>query len=264
MLPRLVAALGLAGLAACSQATAGDDRGGVAVLLIGNSLTSANDLPGAVATVAEAAHDTMRVGMAAGANLAVIDHTNGSTDAVGQIDAGGYRFVVLQQGPTPAGVCRDTLVIAAMRLAPHVGAGGGRIALFLPWARQGSPAALAAAAESATLAARAVGGVVVPVGIAWKLALQADPTLPLYGPDGYHPAPAGTLLAALTIYERLAGRDVRDIAPALASRWSPPLGPGVLQLLGASAHAAVERVPQDPPAPAPPDTAVVSLGGGPC
>jgi hypothetical protein len=106
--------------------------------------------------------------------------------------------------------------------------------------------------------------VVVPVGIAWKLALQADPMLPLYGPDGYHPAPAGTLLAALTIYERLAGRDVRDIAPALASRWSPPLGPGVLQLLGASAHAAVESVPPDPLAPAPPDTTVVSPDGGPC
>jgi len=265
MLPRLFAALGLAGLAACSQATAGEDRSDVAVLFIGNSLTSVNDLPAVVAKVAEAARDSVRVGMAAGPNLAVIDHTNGSTDAVAQIDGGEWNFVVLQQGPTPAGVCRDTLVIAAMRLAPHVGAAGGRVALFLPWARQGSPAGLAAAGESATLAARAVGGVVVPVGVAWKLALDADPTLPLYGPDGYHPAPAGTLLAALTIYERLAGRDVRDLSPAsLASLSSPPLGPGVLQLLGASAHAAVESLPPDPPAPSPPDTSRVSPGGGPC
>lgn len=265
MLPRILVALGLtAGLAACSQATAGEDRPDVAVLFIGNSLTSVNDLPAAVAKVAEAAHDTVRVGMAAGPNLAVIDHTNGSTDAVGQIDGGRWSFVMLQQGPTPAGVCRDTLVIAAMRLAPHVGAAGGRIALFLPWARQSDPGALAAAGESATLAARAVGGVVVPIGVAWKLALQADPTLPLYGPDGYHPAPAGTLLAALTTYERLVGRDARDVAPALASRWWPPLGPGVLQILGESAHAAVASLPPDPPTPAPPDTTRVSPGGGPC
>ena len=82
MLPRLLAALGLAGLAACSQATAGEDRSNVAVLFIGNSLTSVNDLPAVVAKVAEAARDSVRVGMAAGPNLAVIDHTNGSTDAV--------------------------------------------------------------------------------------------------------------------------------------------------------------------------------------
>jgi len=265
MLPTILAALGLAGgVAACSQATAGEDRPDVAVLFIGNSLTSVNNLPAAVAKVAEAAHASVRVGIAAGPNLAVIDHTNGSTDAVAQIDGGRWNFVVLQQGPTPAGICRDTLVIAAMRLAPHVGASGGRIALFLPWARQGNPSALGAAGESATLAARAVGGVVVPVGVAWKLALEADPSVPLYGPDGYHPAPAGTLLAALTIYERLAGRDAREIAPALASLWSPPMSPGVLQLLGASAHAAVASLPPDPPVPAPPDTTRVSPGGGPC
>jgi hypothetical protein len=65
MLPRILVALGLtAGLAACSQATAGEDRPDVAVLFIGNSLTSVNDLPAAVAKVAEAAHDTVRVGMA--------------------------------------------------------------------------------------------------------------------------------------------------------------------------------------------------------
>jgi len=108
------------GALACSSATGTDGISGRSLLFIGNSLTYANDLPAMVAKVAEAADDSIRVAMVAGPNLAVIDHVNGATDAVAQVGRGGWSFVVLQQGPTPAGVCRDTLVIAAMRLAPHL------------------------------------------------------------------------------------------------------------------------------------------------
>ena len=144
--------------------------------------------------------------MVAGPNLAVIDHTNGATDAPAEIARGDWDVVLLQQGPTPAGICRDTLIIAAMRLAPAIRAAGGRPALFLPWARSAFPQSLDWAAESATAAARAVGGAVVPIGVAWRKALDADPDLPLYAGDGYHPAPAGTLLAALTTYDRVDGQ----------------------------------------------------------
>ena len=266
MRPRPLTLLALsAGLAGCSPATSGDELSTRSVLFVGNSLTYTNDLPALVAQVARAAQDSVGVGMAAGPNLAVIDHTNGATDAVARIHGGDWAFVVLQQGPTPAGICRDTLIIAAMRLAPHVRAGGGRVALFLPWARQSSPGSLAPAAESGTLAARAVGGVAVPVGLAWKLALEADPTLSLYGSDGYHPAPAGSLLAALTIYDRVFGRDVREIpAAALAPLSTPSLGPGRLQLLATAAHAAAVSLPPDPTQPIPADTSRVSPFGGPC
>jgi hypothetical protein len=203
--------------------------------------------------------------MAAGPNLAVIDHTNGSTDALVQIDGHAWSFVVLQQGPTPAGICRDTLIIAAMRLAPHIQAAGGRPVLFLPWARQAFPQSLDYAGESATLAARAVGGVVAPVGIAWKMALERDPTLPVYGSDGYHPAPAGSILAALTIYDRLFGHDVRTIpVGSLIDRLGASLGPGQIQVLVNAAHEASISLPPDPPTPVPADTTRLSPGGGPC
>jgi hypothetical protein len=255
-----------AGLAACSAAAVSDNPAGRSVLFVGNSLTYTNDLPAIVARLALAAEDSVGVGMATGPNLAVIDHTNGATDAVARIDGGDWGFVLLQQGPTPAGICRDTLVIATMRLAPHVRAAGGRVALFLPWTARGSTGTLpAAAAESATLAARSAGGVTVPVGLAWRLALESDPTLPLYGPDRYHPAPAGTLLAALTIYDRVFGRDVREIpAAALATLSASPLSTVRLQRLAAAAHAAAVSLPPDPADPVPADTSRVSSGGGPC
>jgi hypothetical protein len=262
-------ALALAVLAAAgstgSSGTAAEPESGTSILFVGNSLTYVNDLPAMVRDVAVAAGGSMRVGMAAGPNLAVVDHTNGATDAMDQIARGRWDVVLLQQGPTPAGICRDTLIIAAMRLAPLIRSAGGRPALFLPWARQAFPQSLDWAGASATAAARAVGGIVVPIGVAWRDALAADPTLPLYGGDGYHPAPAGTLLAALTTYDRVAGRDVRDIDPAaLRPIGNTGLTPVQLRALTAAAQAASTAQPPDPPRPEPVDTTHRTGGEGPC
>ncbi len=259
-----IAALVLLG-PGCSPATSTEPHAGRSMLFIGNSLTYANDLPAMVEKVADAAGDSVRIGMSAGPNMAVIDHTVAGADAIARIGESEWAYVVLQQGPTPAGICRDTLVIAAMRLAPRIREAGGRPVLFLPWARRSFPQSLPAAGESATAAARAVGGAVVPVGIAWKEALDADGDLPLYSGDGYHPAPAGTLLAALTIYDRLSGRDVRAIPPAsLATIAGVTLSPAHLVAMAAAAHAASTELPADPLEPAPADTTRLSSGGGPC
>ena len=129
-----IAALLLLG-PACSPATSSETPAGHSMLFIGNSLTYTNDLPAMVEKVAEAAGDSVRVGMAAGPNMAVIDHTVVGSAAIAMIQGADWAYVVLQQGPTPAGICRDTLVIAAMRLAPKIRAAGGRPVLFLPWAR---------------------------------------------------------------------------------------------------------------------------------
>jgi hypothetical protein len=257
-------ALALAGGTATCTTGVADDAPAGAILFIGNSLTYVNDLPAVVRQVAEAAGGELQVGMAAGPDLAVIDHTTGATDAVEKISGGRWDVVVLQQGPTPAGICRDTLVIAAMRLAPAIRRAGGRPAVFLPWTRQAYTGAMDEVAESATRAARAVGGLVIPVGIAWRKALEADASLPLYAGDGYHPAPAGTLLTALITYDRLVGGDVTTIPPESLRRIAPGLTPARLRTLTTAAHAASREWPADSEAPTPADTTKISPGGGPC
>src|SRR4051812_7618847 len=82
--------------------------GGHHVLFIGNSLTYVNDLPATVAAIAQSVGDTIRFATEAGPNLALIDHLQGGSAAVAQIKLGGWEYVVLQQGPTPAGICRDS------------------------------------------------------------------------------------------------------------------------------------------------------------
>ena len=44
-------------------------------------------------------------------NLALIDQLNGGSRAVDHIAVGGWEYVVLQQGPTPRGICRDSLIL---------------------------------------------------------------------------------------------------------------------------------------------------------
>jgi hypothetical protein len=262
----IVAAVAAAGLT-CSSSTAADPGPAPtpSILFIGNSLTYANDLPAMVRALAQADGRTMAVGMVAEPNLAVVDHTTGSSTAPDEIARGSWDVVVLQQGPTPAGMCRDTLVIAAMRLDRLIRGAGGRAALWVPWPRRPPVTGLDQALESATLAARAVGGAVVPIGIAWRNALAADPSLPLYGSDGYHPLPAGSLLGALTVYDRIVGRDVRAIrADAIRAIVSQGLGVGQIDILTAAAHDASVSLPADPTAPTPADTTQVSTSGGPC
>lgn len=259
-------ALLLAAGLACSSATSIEPPEDRAVLFIGNSLTYSNGLPAMLTRVARAAGDSVRVGEVTGGNMAVIDHMVAGSPAMARMDEGGWTYVMLQQGPTPAGICRDTLILAAMRAAPHITEGGGRAVVWQPWARRGFPATLPAASESATQAARAVGGVVAPIGAAWADALRRDPTLPLYSGDGYHPAPAGTLLAALTIYDRLFGQDVREISASdLARIPGGGLTDRQAARLAEAAHAASAALPPDPAIAVPADTTLVSpLGGGPC
>jgi hypothetical protein len=184
--------------------------GGHHVLFIGNSLTYTNDLPGTVAGLAASVGDTVRVAEVALPNLAVIDHALGMSNAIDVIKSQKWEYVLLQQGPTTTLINRDTLIIATRALDPIVKASGGRTAQLMSWPTSDSPLSFAAVRASSQAAAKAVdGGVFIPAGDAWRVALDRDPSVQLYGPDGYHPGPLGTYLAALVIYEKVTGHDAR-------------------------------------------------------
>ena len=97
---------------------------------------------------------------------------------------------------------------------------------------------------SSQLAARTVGGVLLPVGQAWVAAWAKDPQLPLYGPDGYHPGELETYLAALVIYEGITGHDAR-LLPARAVVGGRDLNvpAATVRMLHAVAHETVVAYP---------------------
>ena len=215
-----LAASAFAGAAGCLKVDIADPGditilppGGIHVLFIGNSLTYTNSLPQTVLDLGKASGDTIRALQVALPNFAVIDHALGMSNAVGVIQSQPWDYVVIQQGPTTTLVNRDTLIIAAKILDPHVKAAGGRIAAFMPWPNMDQPHLFDAVRTSAQLAAQAVQGVFIPAGQAWRESLLADPSIQLYSGDGYHPGPLGTYLAALVTYEKITGKDARLLPP---------------------------------------------------
>ncbi len=210
----LLAAAGALGCQPASDPVAPLPVGGIRVLFIGNSLTYFNNLPGTLIDLALTTGDTIRAGVVAYPDFALVDHLNQGA-AMRSIASTPWSFVVLQQGPSSLQVNRDSLIALTRLFDGPIKRAGARTALFSVWPQTVNLATLPRAIESYQLAATAVGGVYLPVGAAWQTALAEDATLPLYNADGLHPSELGTYLAALVMYERFTGKDAR-LLPARA------------------------------------------------
>jgi len=193
----------LAVCAACGKSANGGTGlpttgSGSGVLFIGNSLTYTNDLPGLVHGLAGAVGRPLAVASVALPDFSLEDHFH-QGDALRAIARGGWSFVVLQQGPSSLDDSRALLRRDAARFDQRIRAIGARTALFSVWPESARQAAFPAVAQSYSLAASDVSGIYLPVTKAWLDAWARDPSLPLYGPDGFHPSEHGSYLAALVI-----------------------------------------------------------------
>jgi hypothetical protein len=224
---------------ACTSGVSTPDFGNarMRVLFIGNSLTYSNDLPGTLAALARITGDTMYVESVAGPDLALIDHVHGASNAIDVIRRNSWDFVVLQQGPSSVAVNRDTLVLGTQLLDPHIRASNARAALYMVWPSTDRIQFFTAVRDSYRAAADAVDGVFLPAGEAWQTAWRADPELPLYGGDGYHPSRLGTYLAALVMYEQFTGKDARALPTnAIVGGAALNASPATIRLLQEAAH----------------------------
>jgi hypothetical protein len=181
-------------------AAADDKPAPLRVLFIGNSLTYTNDLPRMVSRLASLDGRSCETTMIAAANYSLADHLE--SPRFRREIRGKWDFVVLQQGPSSLDdsrqqLVRDTKAIAALS--------GSRIALLTVWPASNRVQVWERVAESYRVAAEAVDGLLIPAGVNLRLAMQQDPDLKLLGSDGFHPAVAGTYLAALTTYRALTG-----------------------------------------------------------
>ena len=210
----ILGALG-AGAAGAQDARAPEVR----ALFIGNSLTAANDLPGMIEAIAAAAglSNHVRCRVVAKPNFGLEEHW-ADGEALRVLRGGSWTHVILQQGPSSLPESRVMLRSFTKRFADAARAAGARTVLFGVWPSRDRLAFQKDVTESYRLAAQDVGGDVVPVGEAWRLAWERDPTLPLYGPDQFHPSAAGSYVAALMLFERLTGRIAPPLGPEDARR----------------------------------------------
>jgi hypothetical protein len=179
--------------------------GQMRLLFIGNSLTAANDLPGLVEDLGKANGERIVTRMVAYPNYSLEDHWSHG-DARRAIAEGGWRFVVLQQGPSALDESRVLLVEYAKRFAAEAARVHARTALYMVWPAAARSFDFDGVRLSYQTAAREVGGVFLPAGEAWRVAWRRDPKLEFYGGDGFHPTRLGSYLAALVIFEGLTGK----------------------------------------------------------
>src|SRR5688572_5273989 len=108
------------------------------VLIIGNSLTAANDLPGMIEAVAAAARPAIVIECATIAlpNYGLEEHWKDGR-ALEAIRRGGWTHVILQQGPTSLPESRRVLIEFTRKFAPHVRAQGAVLLLYGVWPEAG-------------------------------------------------------------------------------------------------------------------------------
>jgi hypothetical protein len=186
------------------------------VLFIGNSYTYFHNLPEIVQTLAAGMTPARRVEVervtVGGATL--FSHwTNGR--ALAALRGSHWDYVVLQEQSTLGGnkATHDPIVTNPNQyLWPYVRLfddeikkQGAKTVLMQTWGRKSSPVSYDALAYAYMTIGRERQALVIPAGRAWQLAQAATARqeLTLYEPDGSHPSPVGSYLAALTVLSAL-------------------------------------------------------------
>lgn len=177
--------------------------GSDAVLFVGNSLTDVNDVPSLVEALSRAGGHPLFVDSVTYGGVSIEDHWNMGTAQ--RIQSGGWKYVVLQQGPSSLADSRVNLREWTKRFDAVVKAQGGTTALYAVWPEAARRNVFSQVSDSYRLAAQDVGGIFLPAGDAWLAAWRRDASLELYGPDRFHPSGMGSYLAAITIYGGLTG-----------------------------------------------------------
>jgi hypothetical protein len=207
---------------ACGQASAPPAPEGARVLLVGNSLTYFNDLPGMVQGLANSAGLDWEIHSVTLGGASLDDHIQEGT-AVRFLADEHWDFVVLQQGPSTQPDSRANLRHGVASFRPLVEQAGGRVALYQvwpdsTWSADRFVADFDRVRDSYALAARDADGIFLPAGEAWRTAWSSYPQFHFYGPDAFHPSADGSYLAALTIVAGLSGKSVVGLSTRLVDR----------------------------------------------
>ena len=95
---------------------------------------------------------------------------------------------------------------AAGEFSDDIRGHGAEPVLFMTWAYADNPGMITGLSRAFTRIGNELRVMVVPVGLAFRRALDQVPELVLHDPDKVHPSPEGTYLAAAVFYAALFGK----------------------------------------------------------
>lgn len=195
------------------------------ILFIGNSYTYVNDLPNVFAAVATAAGISVTVSSVTKGGWTLEKHASPADECGARVQTAfaenKYDYVILQEQSYRPIVKFDLFANAVHTLAEKARANGAQPILYATWGRaEGCPLLEELSLTNASMTdalAEAYAKVgaeldipVAHVGRAYYAAYTGS-TAELYHADLSHPAPAGTYLAALTLFAKMFGSDPTEI-----------------------------------------------------
>jgi hypothetical protein len=187
------------------------------VLFIGNSYTSANDLPSMFRQIALSFGDTVNTTMQAPGGYTFADHMF-DPNTQNLIASQQWDYVVLQEqsqvGALPTTETFSNIDATALMYDIQESSECAYPVFFMTWGRENGDSQYCAEypdvcsyggmqqalRENYTQFALENEGYVSPVGWAWKHVRDTHPNIDLYQPDGSHPSVSGTYLAACVFY----------------------------------------------------------------
>jgi hypothetical protein len=181
------------------------------ILLIGNSHSSNNDLPGLIATLIKQAHPKAAVHARAVPHWGfLVDRLD---DKVTQktLDAETWTHVILQAQKYSSSGRYYYPTDAAEEWIRRVKRRGATPILFPEWARRGNTEEGQRIYELHLQIASREFACVAPVGLAWQLAQLAKPSMRLHASDGNHSNAKGALLTAFVLYQAITGDSAADL-----------------------------------------------------
>jgi hypothetical protein len=202
----------------------------VRILFIGNSLTTANDLPGMLVHLAKSRHHELECNAYAPVGYHLNQHAFDSLLAL-KINQGKWDFVVLQeqsQEPafSPEQVGRE-VYFYAKKLCELIKSKnpGAKIIFYMTMAnKNGDRRNIAVSPELGTYEgtqrrvnksyitmARDNHALIAPVGEAWQVVRRRYPEVELYT-DETHPNPTGTYLAACVFFSTIFNEKVSGLS----------------------------------------------------
>jgi uncharacterized protein YodC (DUF2158 family) len=170
------------------------------ILFIGNSYTYYHGMPRLTAELAELNGAPKPVVRAVAAGGATLKSHWFDGEARKAIDAGNWHAVVLQESSLQPFIdARKTRQYAASFIE-RIWHAGAEPVIYLTWARFSSPERQQTLNALYRSIARENGALLVPVGPAWRIALERHPEVRLHEMDDSHPTLAGSCIAAYAFH----------------------------------------------------------------
>jgi hypothetical protein len=186
------------------------------ILLIGNSHSSRNNLPGLVAILIETGLPSKSVRAQTVPRWGFLDDHLQDDKTRRLLESQSWTHVILQAQKYSSSGRYYYPTTAAEELIRRTRLQDAIPVMFPEWPRRGNTEEGQRVHELHLQIAAREPACVAPVGLAWQLVLEQNPSLKLHARDGNHSNRNGALLTAYVLYEVITGKPAAEL-PSISS-----------------------------------------------